>query len=306
MTKASTRRRCCPSRKGFSRVHNQLVNLAPARTIQPANEQRHIAHQFRREIVYAGQRARAAGRERTLRCASSARTDPFHECAGTRMRSHNLRVGKMRTFGLRFAFGGSALRTADNGPASASISLRHPGSRVFSPRARAARASVTHWSCPELFRGSGGHAFQSVADPMCAGRAIAGFVRPETVRARFERRSMRQKILTALAFWGCAFGLASGQDPTPAPATAAEIQELRQQVQALTEMVKTLQQQVQDQQAASAAGTSPLPQNPEPPELAGAASPSAPSASAPPLFPTTDSSVVASSSAGGSAAPGAR
>ncbi len=114
---------------------------------------------------------------------------------------------------------------------------------------------------------------------------------------------MRQKILTALAFWGCAFGLASGQDPTPAPATAAEIQELRQQVQALTEMVKTLQQQVQDQQAASVAAPSPLPQNPEPPELAGAAASATPSASAPPLFPTTDSSVVASSSA--SAAPGA-
>src|SRR5207248_2552074 len=77
----------------------------------------------------------------------------------------------------------------------------------------------------------------------------------------------------------------------PAASPPNEIEALRQQVEALTETVKTLQQQVKDQQEALAkmnAVPSTLPAN-EP----AAASP-APSVSAPPLFPTTDESVVAS------------
>ena len=93
-----------------------------------------------------------------------------------------------------------------------------------------------------------------------------------------------------------AFRFASAEEATPPPAvTASEVAELRQQVAALTEMVKALQQQVKDQAS--------LPQNPEPQALAGASAiPSpAPPASAPPaLFPTTDNAVVAST---GSSAP---
>jgi hypothetical protein len=94
------------------------------------------------------------------------------------------------------------------------------------------------------------------------------------------------------------------------PATAADVEALRQQVQSLTETVKALQQQVKDQQAAlekaNLAGESGLPQNPEPSPIAGAESP-APSGSAPPRFPTEDTSVVGSATApavSGTSAPG--
>src|ERR1700757_843272 len=80
------------------------------------------------------------------------------------------------------------------------------------------------------------------------------------------------------------------------PATAADVEALRQQVQSLTETVKALQQQVKDQQAAlekaNIAGESGLPQNPEPSPLAGAENSPAPAASAAPRFPTEDTSVV--------------
>src|SRR6266540_3443513 len=85
------------------------------------------------------------------------------------------------------------------------------------------------------------------------------------------------------------------------PATAADVEALRQQVQSLTETVKTLQQQVKDQQAAlekaNLTGESGLPQNPEPSSLAGAENSPAPGASAPPRFPTEDTSVVSSTTA---------
>ncbi len=81
---------------------------------------------------------------------------------------------------------------------------------------------------------------------------------------------------------------AFAQSPAPSP---NDVEVLRQQVQALTETVKALQQQVQEQQDALAKI------NPEPAVLPAnensvVASP-APAASAPPLFPTTDDSVVA-------------
>jgi hypothetical protein len=88
-------------------------------------------------------------------------------------------------------------------------------------------------------------------------------------------------------------------DAAPAaatPATAADVEALRQQVQSLTATVQALQQQVKDQQAAMEKNNSnppSLPQNPEPQSAETAGSP-APAASPPALFPTTDSAVVAS------------
>src|SRR5437867_7645353 len=108
----------------------------------------------------------------------------------------------------------------------------------------------------------------------------------------------------------------SGSSPAPTvssstPATAADVDALRQQVQALTDTVKTLQQQVKDQQAAlekaNLTGESGLPQNPEPSPIAGTEGSLVPSASAPPRFPTEDTSVVASATApavSGTPAPG--
>src|SRR5437763_10859509 len=85
------------------------------------------------------------------------------------------------------------------------------------------------------------------------------------------------------------------------PATAADVEALRQQVQSLTETVNALQQQVKDQQAAlqnaNLTGESGLPQNPEPSPIAGAENSPAPAASAPPRFPTEDTSVVSSRAA---------
>src|SRR5438876_10089295 len=85
------------------------------------------------------------------------------------------------------------------------------------------------------------------------------------------------------------------------PATAADMDALRQQVQSLTETVKALQQQVKDQQAAlekaNLTGESGLPQNPEPSPIAGAEESPAPAGSAPPRFPTEDTSVVSSTTA---------
>lgn len=110
---------------------------------------------------------------------------------------------------------------------------------------------------------------------------------------------MRKFVIVALAF--CAMAAraavpAAEVPPGATPASAADVEALRQQVQSLTELVRTLQQQVQDQQAAKEKNESAapsLPQNPES-QSAGVASSPSPSASAPPLFPTTDSSVVAS------------
>src|SRR5205809_1675409 len=94
--------------------------------------------------------------------------------------------------------------------------------------------------------------------------------------------------------------------PTPVvsnstPATASDVEALRQQCQSVTETVKALQQQVKDQQAASEkanlTGESGLPQNPEPSPIAGAEESPAPAGNAPPRFPTEDTSVVSSTTA---------
>ncbi|HEU5247851.1 MAG TPA: hypothetical protein VFU09_12250 [Candidatus Udaeobacter sp.] len=132
---------------------------------------------------------------------------------------------------------------------------------------------------------------------------------------------MKKIILIALVTFPVA--IVSAQEAAPAasaspaptvsnatPATAADVEALRQQVQSLTETVKALQQQVKDQQAAlekaNLAGESGLPQNPEPSPLAGTENSPAPAASVSPRFPTEDTSVVASTSApAASPSPGA-
>jgi hypothetical protein len=123
---------------------------------------------------------------------------------------------------------------------------------------------------------------------------------------------MKRIILITLAIFPVADAYAQEAAPiltsSPAPtvsnvtpATAADIEALRQQVQSLTETVKTLQQQVKDQQAAlekaNLTGESGLPQNPEPPPIAGTEESPTPAGSAPPRFPTEDTSVVSSTTA---------
>ncbi len=99
---------------------------------------------------------------------------------------------------------------------------------------------------------------------------------------------------------------AASSSPAPTvsnttPATAADVEALRQQVKSLTDTVKDLQQQVKDQQAAlqkaNLTGESGLPQNPEPSPIAGAEESPAPGGTAPPRFPTEDTSVVSSTTA---------
>src|SRR6476646_5103146 len=130
---------------------------------------------------------------------------------------------------------------------------------------------------------------------------------------------MKKIILVVLAIFSVR--IASGQGTTPAarsspsptvsnttPATTADVEALRQQVQSLTDTVKALQQQVKDQQAAlekaNLTADSGLPQNPEPSPISGAEESPAPSGTAAQKFPTEDSSVV--SSAGSAPSPGPR
>src|SRR6266496_4988579 len=123
---------------------------------------------------------------------------------------------------------------------------------------------------------------------------------------------MKEIILITLAIFPVTVASAqqgtpvSASSPAPSvsnatPATAADVEALRQQVQSLTDTVKALQQQVKDQQAAlekaNLTGESGLPQNPEPSPIAAAENPPAPGASAPSRFPTEDTSVVSSRAA---------
>src|SRR5437899_7088048 len=114
---------------------------------------------------------------------------------------------------------------------------------------------------------------------------------------------MKKIILVTLAIFPVAAAFAQVTAPvsTSSPATAADVEALRQQVTSLTDTVKALQQQVKDQQAAlqkaNLTGESGLPQNPEPPPIAGAEGSPAPGGSAPPQFPTEDTSVVSSTTA---------
>src|SRR5256885_7247467 len=92
---------------------------------------------------------------------------------------------------------------------------------------------------------------------------------------------------------------AHAQDAASTPRSSPDVDELRQQVQALTGTVKDLQQQVKDQQTTinklnqQNGGAT---EGPEASPIAAAGSPS-PAASAAAKFATEDSSVVASSGA---------
>ena len=129
---------------------------------------------------------------------------------------------------------------------------------------------------------------------------------------------MKRIFLILLGFFPLSFVCSQESTPTasssPAqivsttsPATAGDVEALRQQVQSLTETVKALQQQVKDQQAAlqkaNLTGESGLPENPEPSPIAGAENSPVPTASGPPRFPTEDTSVV-SSAPGATPSPG--
>ena len=90
------------------------------------------------------------------------------------------------------------------------------------------------------------------------------------------------------------------QDAASTPATSLDVENLRQQVQALTETVKTLQEQVKDQQT-TINGLNPRnnvsSESPEPSPIAAASpspSPPASASKAAARFPTEDSSVISS------------
>lgn len=113
---------------------------------------------------------------------------------------------------------------------------------------------------------------------------------------------MRKFVFVALACCAVATGVVRSAEPaadaSPAgstPATAADVEALRQQVQSLTAMVQTLQQQVKDQQAATEKNSAApsLPKS-EDSQSAEVSSSPAPATSPPPLFPTSDNAVVAS------------
>src|SRR5713101_5876172 len=97
-----------------------------------------------------------------------------------------------------------------------------------------------------------------------------------------------------------ALASARAQDAASTPAASPDLENLRQQVQALTETVKALQQQVKDQQAAiekANGNAGSPPQNPEPSPIAAVANSPTPAPSAPARFQTEDTSVIASTAA---------
>ncbi|HUE41468.1 MAG TPA: hypothetical protein VMO75_06030 [Chthoniobacterales bacterium] len=97
------------------------------------------------------------------------------------------------------------------------------------------------------------------------------------------------------------------QDATSTPATSPDVENLREQVQALTETVKALQQQVKDQQTTINRLNLPnnsLAESPEPTPIAAASPSSSASAKATTAkFPTEDASVVSSATASAPSTP---
>ena len=133
---------------------------------------------------------------------------------------------------------------------------------------------------------------------------------------------MNKFIFMTLAIWPISVGFGQGLTPestSPVASTQAssraaatsDVELLRQQVQLLTDTVKSLQEQVKDQQStlerANLTGTPVLPANP----AAAGSPPTESKVAAPSLIPTEDASVVTSSVAGpgidanGAALPGA-
>jgi hypothetical protein len=116
---------------------------------------------------------------------------------------------------------------------------------------------------------------------------------------------MRNFLLTVIAIFSATIVSAQQLAPSPnsTPTASPDVEDLRQQVQALTETVKELKQQMKEQQAATTKANGSAPSsspNPEASPLAAATSPS-PAPSAAGHFATEDASVVSSTST----APGA-
>src|SRR2546423_916990 len=108
---------------------------------------------------------------------------------------------------------------------------------------------------------------------------------------------MKTFICVALAICAAARLSAQTIEPPPTastPATGAEVEAFREEVRSLKKLVQPWQQQVKAQHPVTKKSSNPnhppLPKNPEPKPAETATSP-APSASAPPLFPTTDTAV---------------
>ncbi|HLW34852.1 MAG TPA: hypothetical protein VKS98_04255 [Chthoniobacterales bacterium] len=98
---------------------------------------------------------------------------------------------------------------------------------------------------------------------------------------------------------GAALTTAHAQDAASAPKSSSDMDELRDQVKALTDTVKTLQQQVKDQQTTinrlNQGNNNATAESPEPTPIAAASpSPSAPAITKTSKFPTEDASVVSS------------
>ncbi len=127
------------------------------------------------------------------------------------------------------------------------------------------------------------------AGSKCAPNASVRIGEPSGSSAGKSREELILKKSLIVAALVCAQAAVFAQQPSPTP-SPNDVEALRQQVEALTETVKTLQQQVKDQQETLAkmnAGPTTLPAS------ENAAPTPAPTASAAPLFPTTDESVVA-------------
>ena len=197
------------------------------------------------------------------------------------MRCHFDFIRELR-LGYRNSVGRALFFTLRDRSASVRFPLVSFHARVFTTRTRAARSLLT--SFPRA--SARGRALICVHD----GAALAEFRREQPA-------ALMNKLLLSVLFI-FETGIVCAQQPTTSPAgsvTPNEVKELREQVQSLTGIVKTLQQQLKDQQVVIDKlnpASPPLPQNPEPSATptanAAAASP------APQLIPTEDASVVAS------------
>src|SRR6266478_4909887 len=204
------------------------------------------------------------------------------------MRRHAAHLGQLSTHADRFDFGRSADAASGVCPRFRQFPLRQRAPRVFSARARAAGSFLTIGELPQRRGQRSCRAFRGLLS-QCAPNAVIGSEfsgdLPEPVR-----KLMKNVICVALIV--CAAARLSAQTATESPpavstpASSAEVQALRDEVRSLKELVQTLQQQVKAQQPAT--------ENTETPAEASASP--VPSASAPPLFPTTDTAVVSSSS----------
>src|SRR2546423_12880362 len=117
---------------------------------------------------------------------------------------------------------------------------------------------------------------------------------------------MNKFILIAVS--SAAIANARAQDAASTPASSPDMNELREQVKALTETVKTLQHQVKDQQTTIDKLNQPngtVTESPEPSPVAAASASPSPSAAAkaPGKFATEDSSVVGSTTTESSTPP---